>query len=364
MGRDADIVVVGAGITGVATARALAQAGRGVVLRRAVRARARPRIEPRRIPDLPALLPRRALRPARPGSAAELARARGRVRRAADRPHRRPRLRRRSRPRTPARSPPAASGYELLSGSRGARRGGRSRPTPDEQVLFQPDGGTTLADRAYQRIARRRASTAGAVLLDHRARGLARARPRRRAGASPTATRSSRAPVSLPPAPGREACSRGVEIELAVVPTRETVAYFRLADSLALPPVIDDAVPDAEEHGLLRPGLINYALAAPGVGLKAGLHHSGPPADPDEPGAPDDRPSCGGSRRGRPTLSRSSTPSRSRRRRACTRTRPTSPSCSSGTAASSSRPPARVTASSSRLRSDERSPRSPATLPR
>ena len=32
MGRDADIVVVGAGITGVATARALAQGGRGVVL--------------------------------------------------------------------------------------------------------------------------------------------------------------------------------------------------------------------------------------------------------------------------------------------------------------------------------------------
>ena len=32
MGRDADIVVVGAGITGVATARSLAQSGRGVVL--------------------------------------------------------------------------------------------------------------------------------------------------------------------------------------------------------------------------------------------------------------------------------------------------------------------------------------------
>src|SRR6478735_3247578 len=32
MGRDADIVVVGAGITGVATARSLAQTGRGVVL--------------------------------------------------------------------------------------------------------------------------------------------------------------------------------------------------------------------------------------------------------------------------------------------------------------------------------------------
>ena len=32
MGRDADIVVVGGGITGAATARALAQSGRGVLL--------------------------------------------------------------------------------------------------------------------------------------------------------------------------------------------------------------------------------------------------------------------------------------------------------------------------------------------
>ena len=38
---------------------------------------------------------------------------------------------------------------------------------------------------------------------------------------------------------------------------------------------------------LRRPGLVSYALAAPGVGLKAGLHHAGPPADPDEPGEPD-----------------------------------------------------------------------------
>jgi sarcosine oxidase len=56
---------------------------------------------------------------------------------------------------------------------------------------------------------------------------------------------------------------------------------------MSLPPVVDDAVPDATEHGLLRPGLINYALAAPGVGLKAGLHHAGPPADPDEVGEAD-----------------------------------------------------------------------------
>ena len=78
-----------------------------------------------------------------------------------------------------------------------------------------------------------------------------------------------------------------VGIELPVVPTRETVTYFELDDALALPSVIDDAVPDARAHGLRRPGLVSYALAAPGVGLKAGLHHAGPPADPDEPGEPD-----------------------------------------------------------------------------
>jgi sarcosine oxidase len=76
-------------------------------------------------------------------------------------------------------------------------------------------------------------------------------------------------------------------IELPVVPTRETVTYFDLPGAMSLPSVVDDAVPDAAEHGLLRPGLINFALAAPGVGLKAGLHHAGPPADPDELGAPD-----------------------------------------------------------------------------
>jgi sarcosine oxidase len=31
-----------------------------------------------------------------------------------------------------------------------------------------------------------------------------------------------------------------------------------------------------------------YALTAPGVGLKAGLHMTGPPTDPDEPSVPDD----------------------------------------------------------------------------
>jgi sarcosine oxidase len=69
----------------------------------------------------------------------------------------------------------------------------------------------------------------------------------------------------------------GAGIDLPVTPTRETVAYFALADTELPPSVIDRGEP---EH---------YSLGG-GVGrLKVGVHHSGPETDPDgEPGAPDE----------------------------------------------------------------------------
>jgi sarcosine oxidase len=68
-------------------------------------------------------------------------------------------------------------------------------------------------------------------------------------------------------------------VDLPVVPTRETVAYFRLESDKPVPSVVDFK-PDSTLHG-------TYALAAPGIGLKIGRHKSGPPADPADPGAPD-----------------------------------------------------------------------------
>jgi sarcosine oxidase len=65
-------------------------------------------------------------------------------------------------------------------------------------------------------------------------------------------------------------------IDLPVVPTRETVAYFELADRRSVPSVID--------YG----NRVTYALTAgPGL-VKVGVHHSGPTTDPDEPGVPDE----------------------------------------------------------------------------
>jgi sarcosine oxidase len=68
-------------------------------------------------------------------------------------------------------------------------------------------------------------------------------------------------------------------VDLPVVATRETVAYFRLESQKPVPSVVDFES-GSNLHG-------TYALAAPGIGVKIGRHKSGPPSDPDEDGSPD-----------------------------------------------------------------------------
>src|SRR5205823_3143542 len=68
-------------------------------------------------------------------------------------------------------------------------------------------------------------------------------------------------------------------IELPATATRESTAYFAVPDERVLPSVIDEL--DVQE------GRSFYALEAPGVGLKAGLHQSGAPTDPDDKAKPD-----------------------------------------------------------------------------
>jgi sarcosine oxidase len=68
-------------------------------------------------------------------------------------------------------------------------------------------------------------------------------------------------------------------VDLPVVATRETVAYVRLETDKPVPSVVDFK-PGTTLHG-------TYSLADPNVGLKIGRHHSGPNADPNEDGRPD-----------------------------------------------------------------------------
>jgi sarcosine oxidase len=159
---------------------------------------------------------------------------------------------------------------------------------PDETAVFQPDGGILLADRAHEALVAS-AAEGGVEVRAHT--------PLRALALEPRGVRvlldddelAARAVVVTAGAwaPGLLA---EVGIELPVVPTRETVVYLDRDDAEDLPSVIDYArTPSPGTGGIARVGRAGYALAAPGAGLKAGLHHSGPVADPNDDPVPDDR---------------------------------------------------------------------------
>ena len=62
-------------------------------------------------------------------------------------------------------------------------------------------------------------------------------------------------------------------VDVPVVPTRETVAYFAHPAEMSLPILVDRSSP------------FIYALPDPGHGIKAGAHHTGPRTDPNDEGA-------------------------------------------------------------------------------
>ena len=353
MGRDADIVVVGGGITGVATARALAQAGSGVLLLEQFAlghsrgsSHGSSRIFRLTYPDDHYVrLAQAALEGWR-----ELEAECGQtliVRNGS------PRLR------PLVNDDMRALGscgvrYELLDGAEVAARWGLAAE-PDERALFQPDGGVTLADRAHSAFVEAARAAGATVAEEAPVTGLTLDRAAVRVSThrdeivarAVVVTAGAWAPELLGP----------LGIELPVVPTRETVAYFDVPRrSGPASRLIDTRHP----HGRRRPG-----SRAPGrsptrsphraSGSRSGLHHSGPVTDPGrrEPPTPG---SSSGSATGWPGATRRADDvCDSTRRRASTRTRPTRASSSSGTAGSSSAPPARATASSSRrARADAR----------
>jgi sarcosine oxidase len=71
----------------------------------------------------------------------------------------------------------------------------------------------------------------------------------------------------------------GAGIDVDVVPTSETVCIFALATDHPVPSLVDFK-PGGLGHG-------TYALADPEHGLKLGIHMSGRPLDPDDPPGPD-----------------------------------------------------------------------------
>jgi sarcosine oxidase len=133
-----------------------------------------------------------------------------------------------------------------------------------ETVLFQPDGGIVYADLALQALLG--ASIAAGADLRERTRVASIADE-----GETVSLDGLRAKAVVVTAGAWAPGLVGVD----ATPTRETASYFDLDEPV--PSLLDKSL--GETH--------HYALAAPGVGLKAGVHRSGPVTDPDEPGEPD-----------------------------------------------------------------------------
>jgi monomeric sarcosine oxidase len=157
--------------------------------------------------------------------------------------------------------------HELLDAGEVEKRFGLA--TQCCKVVFQPEAGIVRADRALE------AFRSGAHVRDEtRVRALVPQADGVRVETDDGAIEASVAVVAAGAWAKPLLAEAG--IDLPVVPTRETVAYFELAEQQRVPSVIDYRNREA------------YALTAgPGL-VKVGIHRSGPRTDPDDPGAPDE----------------------------------------------------------------------------
>jgi sarcosine oxidase len=171
-------------------------------------------------------------------------------------------------------------GFELLDGAEVARRWGLGLAL-GERALFQSDGAVLRADRAHAALiasARGRGAEVveGARVVEIGPDGaVATEAAELRAQAVVVAAGAWAAPLLEP-----------LGVSPPVTVTRETLAYFA-ADVAGWPTLIDDVGADGIRLGGGRTARWFYALAAPGVGLKAGLHKAGPVSDPELEGEVD-----------------------------------------------------------------------------
>jgi sarcosine oxidase len=145
---------------------------------------------------------------------------------------------------------------ELLGAEEAERRFGVSA-AEGSTVLFQPEAGIVYADRARQAFAHGLRIEEG-----HRIESLDDVEARA---------------VVVTAGPWARRLLATAGLELPVVETRETVAFFRLEGEI---PSVVEVVNHAHAF---------YSLADPLYGLKVGSHMKGRRADPDEDGGPDDR---------------------------------------------------------------------------
>jgi sarcosine oxidase len=168
-----------------------------------------------------------------------------------------------------------AAAVEMIDGQEVMRRFPAVLLQPDIAVLHQPDAGVVAAEVAVAAFVER-AVDLGAEL--HERSPVLGIRASQDHVEVLTAQETYRARVVVVTAGSwaRDLLS-GTGFDLPVVPSRETVAFFELADQPQVPVLVEWSSPPS------------YALPSPGQGIKVGWHRSGPEAHPDSAGAADER---------------------------------------------------------------------------
>jgi sarcosine oxidase len=152
----------------------------------------------------------------------------------------------------------AGAEYELLDAEEARRRWPVG--VPDGWIaLFQPEAGIVRADRGHRAFVEGAVAHGARLEEDRRIEGLDDV------DAKAIVVTAGPWVTKLVP-------------DLPVHTTRETVAYFR-RDGEPLPSVVQ-LDPVTRGHAM-------YSLHDPAHGLKAGTHHAGATVGPDEPGRPD-----------------------------------------------------------------------------
>jgi sarcosine oxidase len=161
------------------------------------------------------------------------------------------------------------AGFERLNGRAATERFPVLSLPPEAPALYQPDAGMVHADAAIRSLLALAAAHGTEVRERTRVTALA-AGGDGVAVATESGTVRAEAVVVTAGAWARPLMATA-GIDLPVVPTRETVAYFAMDE--AWPPVLVqwEAAP-------------YYALPDPGRGIKAAQHHAGPGTDPDREG--------------------------------------------------------------------------------
>jgi sarcosine oxidase len=150
------------------------------------------------------------------------------------------------------------------------------------EALFQRDAGVLHADQAHQAFWRA-AEANGARLFEETTAGrIESGEAEVRVHTAADVVTANAVAVTAGAWAGRLLEPLGVRLPL--LPTRETVVYFPLDGAEPFPAVIDWSEPPSPPEGPLRS---TYSLPSPDGLLKAGIHRAGPATDPDDEGTVD-----------------------------------------------------------------------------